>query len=226
MNIKEYISSGIIESYVLGLALPGDKTEFENLCIQHPEIVSARNDFEIALERQLTAGSLTPPVVVKERLMSVLRSGVSSNDANILSMDNSNQTRNSSPMRWVTAASVILLLGAAYFAYDFYNKNQKLESSQKELQTKVTQMEDDKKWMDEVQTMMSNPNVAVVNLVGTTPAKASANVYWDTTASNVYLVVKNMPQLPNEKQYQLWSLIKGQEGLQPTSMGLFDVGKD
>ena len=89
-------------------------------------------------------------------------------------------------------------------------------------------MEEEKKWMDEVQQMMSNPNFAVVNLVGTTPAKASADIYWDTTqASNVYLVVKNMPQLPTEKQYQLWSLLNTPDGnLKPRSMGLFDVGKD
>ena len=90
-------------------------------------------------------------------------------------------------------------------------------------------MESEKKAMDSLQQMMSNPNVAVVNLVGTTPAKASADVYWDTTQSvkDVYLVIKNMPQIPNEKQYQLWSIINGPAGeLHPTSMGLFDVGKD
>ena len=43
----------------------------------------------------------------------------------------------------------------------------------------------------------------------------------------MYLVVKNLPRLPNNKQYQLWSIINGQDGnLQPNSMGLFDVGDD
>src|SRR5690349_2517498 len=76
--------------------------------------------------------------------------------------------------------------------------------------------------------MVNDPNVAVVNLKGTEKApKSSASVYWDSTSSNVYLVVKNMPKLANDKQYQLWSIINGQDGqLQPTSLGLFDVGDD
>ena len=70
-----------------------------------------------------------------------------------------------------------------------------------------------------------DPNIAVVNLVGTTPAKATANIYWDSTSADVYLVVKNMPQLPSDKQYQLWSIINGPGGqLQPNSLGLFDLG--
>ena len=62
--------------------------------------------------------------------------------------------------------------------------------------------------------------MAVVNMVGTEKAPASsANVYWDSTSQNVYLVVKNMPKLASDKQYQLWALIDGQ----PKDLGLFDV---
>jgi anti-sigma-K factor RskA len=76
--------------------------------------------------------------------------------------------------------------------------------------------------------MISDPNVAVVSLKGTEKApKSAANIYWDSTSANVYLVVKNMPKLPSEKQYQLWAIINGQDGqLQPTSLGLFDIGED
>ena len=76
--------------------------------------------------------------------------------------------------------------------------------------------------------MVSDPNVAVVNLKGTQKApQSSASIYWDSTSANVYLVVKNMPKLPNDKQYQLWSLINAQDGsMQPTSLGLFDVGDE
>jgi anti-sigma-K factor RskA len=57
-------------------------------------------------------------------------------------------------------------------------------------------------------------------MVGTTVApKSSANVYWDSASSNVYLVVKNMPKLPNDKQYQLWALIDNK----PKDLGVFDA---
>jgi anti-sigma-K factor RskA len=64
-------------------------------------------------------------------------------------------------------------------------------------------------------------------MVAMTPAKASASIYWDSTSADVYLLIKNMPQLPSDKQYQLWSIMNGENGqLQPNSLGLFDVGEN
>jgi len=65
--------------------------------------------------------------------------------------------------------------------------------------------------------------VAVVNLTPM-PKKvpASASIYWDSTSTNVYLVIKNMPQLPSDKQYQLWAIIDGKT----KDLGLFDVNGD
>jgi hypothetical protein len=219
VNIKEYISSGIIESYVLGLALAEERAEFELLCEQHPELVAARNEFETALEENLVDGEIPLTGEAKEDLISTIRPHFSLKPNKTIIMEN-NSKNGSSSMRLLTIVSVLLLLGAAYFAYNFYSKNQKLEGDSKDLQAKLDKLVDEQK-------MISDPNVAVVNLVGTTPAKASASIYWDTTSSNVFMVVKNMPKLANEKQYQLWSLINGQDGsLQPTSLGLFDVGED
>jgi hypothetical protein len=50
MNVREYISSGIIESYVMGLASETERQEFEANCMQYPEIAEARTAFEMALE--------------------------------------------------------------------------------------------------------------------------------------------------------------------------------
>ncbi|HSS98730.1 MAG TPA: hypothetical protein VLK33_16965 [Terriglobales bacterium] len=57
MNIKEYISSGIIESYVLGLASSEEVAEFEKLCTEYPELVAARTSFEIAKQFYLAVQS-------------------------------------------------------------------------------------------------------------------------------------------------------------------------
>jgi anti-sigma-K factor RskA len=220
VNIKEYISSGIVESYVLGLASTEERTEFEVLCRQYPELVQARNEFEITIEETLLASGTVSPGNVKEGLMNTIRQDFPINEKKLVVMENTSRSNSFSPMRWVAAASIVLLLGASYFAYDFYNRNQQLLNDSQALQARIEKLEQD-------QRMMSDPNVAVVNLVGTTPAKVSASVYWDTASADVFLVVKNMPKLPSDKQYQLWSIINGQDGgLQPSSLGLFDVGDD
>jgi len=218
VDIKEYISSGVVESYVLGLLTAQERFEFEKYCEAYPELKAARDAFELAVEKQAMENAVAPPANVKEKILSAIQQNPASNTSKIISMEPT--TRRSSGLRWLAAASIILFLVTGYFAYTFYNQNRDLNNSLKSLEAKVDQME-------EYQKIMSDPNVAVVNMVAMTPAKASASIYWDSTSSDVYLLIKNMPQLPSDKQYQLWSIINGQNGqLQPSSLGLFDAGEN
>ena len=69
MNIQDYISSGIVESYVLGLADEAERVQFESLCASHDEVRAAREAFELALEKQALAGSVMPPAHVKKEIL-------------------------------------------------------------------------------------------------------------------------------------------------------------
>jgi anti-sigma-K factor RskA len=216
VNIQEYISSGIIESYVLGLASPEERREFEQLCAEYPELVQARNNFELALEKQALENTAVPPANLKEKIWSAIRQSPVLKTSKIITMEPTN--RRSSGLRWIAAASIILFLVAGYFAYNFYDQNKKLRDSNNELVAKINQKDS---LLDE-QKIMNDPNVTVISMVGTKPGAPSANVYWDTTSANVFLVVKNMPKLASDKQYQLWALLDGK----PIDLGLFDGGKE
>jgi anti-sigma-K factor RskA len=220
VNIKEYISSGIVESYVLGLASEQERAEFEQLCLQYPELVAARNDFEEKLEQQAFDHVIAPPAFLKEKLLNNIQEQTFSvKEAKVITMDT--KPRNNNWLRYVAAASVILLLTSAYFAYDLYSKNGKLQISANQMQSRLdstnVQMEELKKMME----VMTNPNVTVVSMVGTQINPSSANIYWDTASADVYMVIKNMPKLPSEKQYQLWAFIDQK----PVDLGLFDADK-
>jgi anti-sigma-K factor RskA len=224
VNIQEYISSGIIESYVLGLASPEERAEFERMCLQYPELVAARTEFELTLEKQLLRDAADAPRNVKEKVMSLVNPESSINQTKIITMQSSNANRGSSSMRWVAAASVILFLGFGFLAYKYYSQVEELKTSNENLAAEKNaadsasnQLAAENKLMKE---LIENPNVAAVNMVPTTPGNPSASIYWDSTSSNVYMVVKNMPKLPSDKQYQLWALIDGK----PKDLGLFDIG--
>jgi anti-sigma-K factor RskA len=217
VNIKEYISGGIVESYVLGLASEQERSEFEQLCLQYPELVAARNDFEEALERQAFQQAIAPPQHLKEKTLSIVREASPAKEAKVITMER--RQRSSNFLKYVAAASVILLLASVYFAYDLYSKNEKLKNSVSAVQSKLDSLSDQ---MAFAHKMMTDPNITVVSMVGTTPNPSSASIYWDTTSADVFMVVKNMPKLPSEKQYQLWAFIKGQ----PVDLGLFDVSGD
>ena len=217
MNIQEYISSGIIESYVLGLATAEERIEFEQLCSQYPELVKARKQFEEAIEKQAMENAPTPPAFLRERIWSEIQQS----STKIMTMEPT--TRRSSGLGWVAAASIILFLAAGYFAYKYYNETKDLKKTNQELTVKADSIQRDKDQLDKI---LHDPNVTVVNMKAMKPAAPSADIYWDTTSSSVYLVVKNMPKLASDKQYQLWSIIDSAGKLKPTSLGLFDGGNE
>ena len=219
MNIQEYISSGIVESYVLGLASPEERVEFERMCAQHPELVEARNNFELSLEEQARKNVAVPPAHIKEQIWSAIQQSSLSNTSKIITMEPT--TRSSSGLRWIAAASIILFLAGGFFAIKFYNKNEDLKAELKSSQDAQAQLDQRLKKMEDQQKIMDDPHTTVVNMVGLKGSPLSANIYWDSTSANVYMIVKNMPKLPSDKQYQLWALINNK----PVDLGLFDGGE-
>jgi hypothetical protein len=219
VNIRDYITSGEVESYVLGLSTEQERIDFEQRCHRYPELVSARNDFEMTLERLFLMNAYNPVAAVKEKIMQAVRQDSLASSSKIIRMDNSRSSQSGSSLRWVAVAAVLLLLASAYFAFNFYTRNKDLKQELARSKDEHTEMADKLKTLE----MVSDPNVAVVNMKGTEKApQSSASVYWDSTSANVYLVVKNMPKLASDKQYQLWALINGQ----PKDLGLFDVEED
>lgn len=219
MNIKAYISSGIIPSYVLGYADAADRAEFERLSTLYPELVAEREAFEGDLEKFALDNAVPPPGKVKVRLIEEIKLP-SINQSKVLKMEQANRnSRQGNLVRLIAAASIVLIAGAGYVAYTFYNNANELRTSNKDLQA---QLDSTDKILNQIvteQKLIKDPNVTVVNMVGSQVApKSSANVFWDSTSSAVYIMVKNMPKLPSDQQYQLWALIDGQ----PTSLGVFD----
>ena len=68
MNIELYIQSGIVESYVLGLATPTEREEFDQLVPHYPELKVALSDFEYQLELFAIDNEEPPPPEVRERI--------------------------------------------------------------------------------------------------------------------------------------------------------------
>jgi anti-sigma-K factor RskA len=211
---------------VLGLASAEECAEFEKLCSQYPELIEARNQFEESLEKQAKENAENPPSFSRDKIWSAIKNteqqtGMAS--SKIIPIESKKSKGRVILLQWVAAASVILFIAAGYFALKFYSENKDLKTELKNSKDLEAQTNDHLKNMLDTMKMMSDPNVAVVSLVGTQKASpSSANIYWDTTSSNVYLVVKNMPKLPSNKQYQLWALLSGK----PIDLGLFDGGSD
>jgi anti-sigma-K factor RskA len=209
----------MIESYVLGLASEQERAEFEQLCDKYPEVLNARIEFEKKLEKQAFQQAIAPPAYMKDKITQAIDTkDMTASEAKVVTM--SARPRSSSWPRYIAAASILLLLVATYFAYVFNSKYQRLKNLNANLAEQVDRLHSDTARMNADMKDMMDPNSAiVVSMTGMKPSSTSAaNVYWDSASSKVFLVVRNLPKLPSEKQYQLWAFINGQ----PVDLGLFD----
>jgi anti-sigma-K factor RskA len=234
VNLQDYIASGIIESYVMGLASESERAEFEQMCAEYPALVAERRKFEESLEHYAAEHPVQPPSEVKVKVLEAIGNTdsrpASSNSTKIITMENAKSTGNAGWMRFVAAASVILVIvmAAMYYHVSEQNKtiieqNKDLSSTNDRLKERLDTTQSTLDRIVQEQSVVSDPNALVVNMVGTTVApKSSANIYWDSANTSVYLVVKNMPKLPSDKQYQLWALIDGK----PRDLGVFDASDE
>ncbi len=202
MNIKEYISSGIVESYVLGLASETERSEFEQLCARYPELVQARNDFEKAWEKQAMQNAITPSADLKEKIWTNLHQA---------------PVRKIKPqsiaLKWIAAASIILLAGSLIWNLSLYNKNRKLQKDYNNNVAKLDEIEKD------IRVLQQNPSVKMASMKGMGVSPQSyTTVYWDTASHDVYLLINNLPAPASDKQYQVWALLDGK----PIDLGMID----
>ncbi len=73
MNTKEYISSGIIESYILGLASPEEASILECVMKNNAEVKAAFEEAQKTLEDLATAQAMTPPEDLKFKTWSKIQ---------------------------------------------------------------------------------------------------------------------------------------------------------
>lgn len=218
MNVKEYISSGIVESYVMGLATESECREFEANCLQYSEIAEARAAFERTLEEQLLSDAPAVPGNLKDQVLEKIRTSTSEENTADLE-EQSTPVRSMGLWRWVAAACLLLAAGAVYWAvttskkYDALQaENRKLEAQWQESVAQASEMQSD---LDKLKHPMKTAALKSED------DRAYAIVYWDTvsTSRDVYLLINNMPQPASGKQYQLWALLNGQ----PIDLGMIEV---
>lgn len=210
MNVKEYISSGIVESYVLGLATEQERAEFEKYCAEYREVLEARNAFEQLLEQRAMENAIAPSKDVKNKIWNTIQN----DKAKIVSISKSEKpVRQMSWRRYAVAASLILLAGSAYWNYQLYNQNKKLKQDNSSYVARIADIEKD------LSVIQNNPNIKMASMKGMEPSPNSfTTVYWDTTSHDVYIMVNNLPKPASDKQYQIWALLDGK----PIDLGLIE----
>jgi anti-sigma-K factor RskA len=226
VNTQEYISSGIIESYVLGLASNAERAEFEQLAALHPEVRAAREAFELGLEQHALSNAVVPPAAVKQKVWSEIIPAAQVTGMPALSNGQA-IVRSMSMLRYMSAAAVILLVASTALNFYFYSQYRSSTAKYETLSASIEQLAKDNKVQQAKLDlyassfrMMNDSNMAMVALKGVTNFPIGRSVvFWDKQTKDVYLQANNLPQPASDKQYQLWAIVDGV----PVDAGVFDI---
>lgn len=216
MNTQEYISSGIIEAYVLGIASAEERAEVEKNMRQHSEIRKAVQEFEMQLEKKALANAVPVPVSVKKNIFDSIEFAepvANKEQAKVISV----KKAPSSAWKFLAAAIVILFVVSAALNVYFYSsyKNAQLSyknllAEQSNLQAKVDVMQTKLSSFDSSIEMMKSPTMAVIKMPGVQGKETNmATVYWNTANKDVYVLQNTLPKAPQGMQYQLWAIVDG-----------------
>ena len=219
MNPQEYISSGILESYVLGLATAGEVTQVQEMMNKYPEVKSEVEAIEASLLSHAALQANQPSAALRYKLIAE----VTGTEPRIVSMDVVD-TRKSHFYKYAAAASIGLFLLSAGFNYYLYRnlKEVKQEMSlliqEKEQIATVFQVEK-ARYENQLAAISSAESKTVVLKGSTLSPNSLATVFWNTASHEVYINANNLPAPPAGKQYQLWALADGQ----PVDAGVFNI---
>ena len=217
MDIKEYIESGIVESYVLGLSTPDENLELENLSAQYPDVKQAVADFELLFEKSVDENLLQPPVSVRTNLLNTLDFAVAEPAKNIQAPVHTLPVRKTNYSNYVAAAAVVLLIVSTSLNFYFYsnikNTTDRYQALLLERNTLQANNASYKTKLDEMNQsfdLMQSPFVKSIKLNSVKGDKDDiATVYWNSQTKEVYLFSNKMDKIPKGKQYQLWALVDG-----------------
>lgn len=74
MNVKEFIASGVIETFCLGFSSPEERKLVESMAAAHPQVQKEINDVKSSLENILKSSEIKPAGSVKSAVMNSIYS--------------------------------------------------------------------------------------------------------------------------------------------------------
>ncbi len=217
MNTQEYIESGNLELYVYGILNESETNEISELAKTSPAVMSEIISIEKAI---INLTSSFSPNISAENFEKI-KAKLQFKHGKVVKMKSTYNI--SQYLGW--AASIALLLGMGYQYNELNTSNTKINSIETEksnLQKSVVELQLKNKETATALTVVRDSKNTVVALAGQSVAPTSfAKIYWNKETATVYVDASGLPEPPEGKVYQIWSL-KLSPTLTPTSIGLLD----
>lgn len=204
MSSKEFIESGILETYVLGLCTPEQEAEVENMRRHYPDVQQAIEVFEKELEQKFLNTATPTTALQDEKVLQLFRE---ESNTSVVPLT----VHKPSGFRWykIAAAAAILLFGAsALLNYILYRENKE----QKQELASIKNKGDGKTLPAADFSVLTNQKITPVAMYGVgIHSICRCTLFWDKATGKAYVMIHHLVPAPEGKSYQLWASVNGQD---------------
>lgn len=215
MDSNAYIDTGILELYVAGQLSEQENQEVYELMRQHPEIFQEVLAIEAALVKLTAATAPNTNNNTLQRIKDDLKFG---NTSKVVQLPKQ-RTNWFTYTGWAAA----ILVGAGLLWTVNQNKQLEVQLSDADiekayLETQIEQAKTNLAAKDNLLNVLRDRDIIAVPLGGQGNfANSFAKVYWNKADNSIYLDAQGLPEAPEGKVWQVWSLTLNP--LTPTSLG-------
>jgi anti-sigma-K factor RskA len=206
MDIHEYILSGKIETYVMGLCSAEEEKEIEQLRTRYPELDKAIIACEMEMENNLVKQQTQPGDETDKKILDWLDTQKA--PAQVVQMKSPAKNL----LKYAAAVAIVLLLVSG--GLNIYQYRQT-----KILQAKIDQpgAKSEPGLPERDYLIMKNPSITPVAMYGVgNHAICRCTMFWDKKTGKVYIMIHHLPESSSARDYQLWAMVNGK----PVSVGI------
>ncbi len=235
MELKEFIATGILESYLLGTATQQEIGKVHDMLNKYPYLKIEIDAVEEALLKVAESKRRTVSDSLKDKIFSSIdfdqppSSSINTNNTYSTTKVPIRSSKKKMYISYSIAASIILLIASTVININILRTNKKMSNELSRLSKEnihmQSEMQSQKTMLDKMNSQfaaLTDPNSKTIVLKGLDISPGSlATVYWNTRSNKVYLYANNLIDPPPNKQYQLWAIIDGK----PVDAGVFETGE-
>lgn len=201
MDKKQFLASGLLQQYVLGLTSPEETNLVEHFISLYPDIRKEANDLQQAMEDYAKQYAIMPPRRLKNKILSEISP----------KKQNKWQLPRLSAIQLPPLVVYSLFIIATFgLVYSLWNQ-QRLSSEVSKYRTQYEGLLQQQGSMEQWIGFIQHEKTHVIHLQGTPIANgAHAVAYWNEIAQKACVNLVEMPAIPEDKQYQIWADVHGE----------------
>jgi len=215
MNINEYISSGILEQYVIGMLTEEERLVVEKNAEQYPEIRAELDAIELAMERYAKMHELQKPAGLEAKFNQRIDELEGKATPSTPKPTKPNDKKSGGFL--LPILLTLALAAAGWWGYSNLKKYQNTEQQLSDTTNQFNTLQEDCnetkeaiKILQDRLNILQNPDNQTIKIPIIESGEQYASVIWNPQTQKSYLFnTSKLPPPPTGKQYQLWAIVNG-----------------